>query len=83
MYMLKCLVSLKSCVVRDVVRYPNNTLPMSFATKESAISYAEEHVLNKPLTNIANSNKVFGFHGKHLQVFFKERFNKKKLSNEI
>ena len=61
MYMLKCLVSLKSCVVRDVVRYPNNTLPMSFATKESAISYAEEHVLNKPLTNIANSNKVFGF----------------------
>ena len=34
---------------------------MSFATKESAISYAEEHVLNKPLTNIANSNKVFGF----------------------
>jgi len=28
-------------------------------------------------------NKVFGFHGKHLQVFFKERFNKKKLFNKI
>ena len=24
-------------------------------------------------------NKVFGFHGKHLAGFFKERFNKKKL----
>jgi len=36
MYMLKCLVSLNNSIVRDVVRYPNNTLPMSFATKESA-----------------------------------------------
>jgi hypothetical protein len=27
--------------------------------------------------------KVFGFHGKHLQIFFKERFIKKKLFNEI
>ena len=61
MYMLKCLVSLNNSIVRDVVRYPNNTLPMSFATKESAISYAEERVLNKPLANITNANKVFGF----------------------
>ena len=61
MYMLKCLVSLNNSIVRDVVRYPNNTLPMSFATKESAISYAEERVLNKPLANITNTNKVFGF----------------------
>ena len=61
MYMLKCLISLNSCVVRDVVCKPNSTVPMSFATKESAISYAEEHVLNKPFANIANSNKVFGF----------------------
>ena len=61
MYMLKCLVSLNNCIVREVVRYPNNTLPMSFATKASAISYAEERVLNKPLANIANANKVFGF----------------------
>ena len=28
-------------------------------------------------------SKVFGFHGKHLQIFFKERFIKKKLFNEI
>ena len=34
---------------------------MSFATKESAISYAEDNVLNKPFTNIVNTNKVFGF----------------------
>ena len=61
MYMLKCLVSLNNSIVRDVVRYPNNTLPMSFATKESAISYAEDRVLNKPLANISNANKVFGF----------------------
>ena len=47
MYMLKCLVSLKSCVVRDVVRYPNNTLPMSFATKQSAISYAEDTLMSE------------------------------------
>jgi hypothetical protein len=59
--MLKCLVSLNNSIVRDVVRYPNNTLPMSFATKESAISYAEERVLNKPLANITNANTVFGF----------------------
>ena len=61
MYMLKCLVSLNSCVVRDVVCNPNSTVPMSFATKDSATKYAEEHVLNKPLANIANTNKVFGF----------------------
>ena len=28
-------------------------------------------------------NKVFGFHGKHLANFFKKRFNKKKLFNEL
>jgi len=28
-------------------------------------------------------NKVFGFHGKHLQGFFKKRFIKKKISDEI
>ena len=61
MYMLKCLVSLKSCVVRQVVFKPNSTVPMSFATKESATNYAVENVLNKPLANIANTNKVFGF----------------------
>ena len=58
MYMLKCLVSLKNCVVREVVCNPNSTIPMSFASKESAIKYAEVHVLNKPLANISNSNKV-------------------------
>ena len=61
MYMLKCLVSLKNCVVREVVCNPNSTIPMSFSSKESAIKYAEIHVLNKPLANISNSNKVFGF----------------------
>jgi hypothetical protein len=34
---------------------------MSFSSKESAIKYAEVYVLNKPLANISNSNKVFGF----------------------
>ena len=61
LYMLKCLVSLKNCVVRDVLCKPNSLVPMSFATKESAISYAEDNVLNKPFTNIVNTNKVFGF----------------------
>ena len=61
MYMLKCLVSLKSCIVRQVVFKPNSTVPMSFATQDSATKYAEEYVLNKPLANIANANKVFGF----------------------
>jgi hypothetical protein len=54
--MLKCLISLNSCVVRDVVCKPNSTVPMSFATKESA-----SNVLNKPFANISNANKVFGF----------------------
>jgi hypothetical protein len=61
MYMLKCLISLNSCVVRDVVCKPNSTVPMSFATKESASNYAVENVLNKPFANISNANKVFGF----------------------
>ena len=34
---------------------------LGYKDTATAISYAEEHVLNKPLTNIANSNKVFGF----------------------
>ena len=61
MYMLICLMSLNSCVVRDVVCNPNSTVPMSFATKESASDYAVENVLNKPFANISNANKVFGF----------------------
>ncbi len=61
MYMLKCLISLNKCTVRDVVCNPNSNVPMSFTTKESASDYAVENVLNKPFANISNSNKVFGF----------------------
>lgn len=59
--MLKCLVSLKSCIVRQVYTNSNSTIPMPFATVEDAQKYAEDKVLNKKFPNIANANKVFAF----------------------
>ena len=43
---------------------------------------AIEHIETNKEFGIGSEN-VFGFHGKHLRKYFKDRFNKKKLLNDL
>jgi len=61
MFMVKCLIKLQNCVMRDVWCNPNSIVPMPFATVEDAQKFAEQNVLNKKFENIGNDNSVFGF----------------------
>ena len=61
MYMLKCLVKLQNCVIRDVYCNPNSTIPMPFATVEDASKFACENLLNKKFENIGNETSIFAF----------------------
>ena len=61
MFMVKCLIKLQNCVIRDVWCNPNSIIPMPFAAVEDAQKFAEQNVLNKKFENIGNANSVFGF----------------------
>ncbi len=55
---------------------------ISFAPIELASKFSIEHVETNKEFGIGPGN-VFGFHGKHLRKFFKEKFTKKKNLNEL
>ena len=55
---------------------------ISFAHIELASKFSVEHVETNKEFGIGPGN-VFGFHGKHLRKFFKEKFTKKKNLNEL
>ena len=55
---------------------------ISFAPIELASKFSVEHVETNKEFGIGPGN-VFGFHGKHLRKYFKDRFNKKKLLNDF
>ena len=55
---------------------------ISFAPIELASKFSVEHVETNKEFGIGPGN-VFGFHGKHLRKFFKEKFTKKKNLNEL
>ena len=46
MFMVKCLIKLQNCVMRDVWCNPNSIVPMPSATVEDAQKFAEQNVLN-------------------------------------
>ena len=55
---------------------------ISFAPIELASKFSLEHIETNKEFGIGPGN-VFGFHGKHLRRFFKEKFTKKKNLNEL
>ena len=55
---------------------------ISFASIELASKFSVEHIETNKEFGVGPEN-VFGFHGKHLRRYFKDKFNKKKLLNDL
>jgi hypothetical protein len=61
MFMVKCLIKLQNCVMRDVWCKPNSVVPMPFATVEDAHEFADQNIIGKKFENIGNKNSVIAF----------------------